>query len=371
VVGASKGKAGSKNGTAREAAEGGSHARERKRLLEREEFVRQLLSNFPNGSVNVFDGDLRYLLAEGRGLEQEGLTPEMLVGKTLDELFPKESADFVKPYYRRAFAGENVEFELFLGAHVYSICAAPLREENGEVRTIIAVAQNVTERKRAQEERERLLAREWKARAETEERKRISRELHDRVAQAMAVAHQGLELHEALKRSDPETARAKMNLAKEATLEAMRLTKDLSSRLRNAEVQEGLSAALSSLLEAAVPPGLEHTLSIEGDEALVPPHVREQLFVILREGVRNAVSHSEAGRIGVEVRVSSDEVAGCVRDDGRGFAEDDVWYAGGGMRSMKERAELVGGTFEASSGLGVGTRIRVCIPLKRGPGNES
>jgi PAS domain S-box-containing protein len=371
VVGASKGKAGSKNGTAREAAEGGSHARERERLLEREEFVRQLLSNFPNGSVNVFDGDLRYLLAEGRGLEQEGLTPEMLVGKTLDELFPKESADFVKPYYRRAFAGENVEFELPLGARVYSICAAPLREENGEVRTIIAVAQNVTERKRAQEERERLLAREWKARAEAEERKRISRELHDRVAQAMAVAHQGLELHEALKRSDPETAQAKMNLAKEATLEAMRLTKDLSSRLRNAEVQEGLSAALSSLLEAAVPPGFEHTLSVEGDEALVPPHVREQLFVILREGVRNAVSHSEAGRVGVEVRVSSDEVAGCVRDDGRGFAEEDVWYAGGGMRSMKERAELVGGTFEASSGLGVGTRIRVCIPLKRGPGNES
>src|SRR4051794_18980126 len=273
--------------TAREVAERGNFARER--LLERKEFVRQLLSNFPNGSVNVFDGDLRYLLAEGRGLEQEGLTPEMLVGKTLDELFPKESADFVKPYYRRAFAGENVEFELFLGAHVYSICAAPLREENGEVRTIIAVAQNVTERKRAQEERERLLARGWKARAEAEERKRISRELHDRVAQAMAVAHQNLELYETLKQSNPEVARAKIKMAKEATIEAMRLTKDLSSRLRSTEVQEGLSAALSSLLETAVPPGLECHLSVEGDEALVPPHVREQLFVILREGVRNAV----------------------------------------------------------------------------------
>jgi PAS domain S-box-containing protein len=309
----------SKDVTAREVAEFGSFTRER--LLGRKEFVRQLLSNFPNGSVNVFDGDLRYLLAEGRGLEEEGLTPEMLVGKTLDELFPKESAEFVKPYYRRAFAGENVEFELPLGGHVYSIYASPLREEDGEVDTIIAVAQNVTERKQAQEERERLLAREWKARAEAEERKRISRELHDHVAHSMGVVHQSLELHEALKQSDPEAARAKITLAKEATVEAMSLTKNLSSTLRSsAEVQEeGLTAALSRLLEVAVPPGLECDISVEGDEALVPPHVREQLFVILREGIRNAVSHSEAGRMDVEVRISSEEVMGCVQDDGRGF----------------------------------------------------
>src|SRR3954452_12437834 len=128
-MGAPTDESASENGTAREAVERGPFALERARLLGREEYVRQLLSNFPNGSVNVFDKDLRYLLAEGRGLEEEGLSPEMLVGKTLDELFPKESADFVKPYYRRAFAGQNVEFELPLGAQIYSIYAAPLREE--------------------------------------------------------------------------------------------------------------------------------------------------------------------------------------------------------------------------------------------------
>ena len=100
-----KAKPTSEDGTAQGMAEHGSFARGRERFLRREEFVRQLLANFPNGSVNIFDGDLRYLLAEGRGLEEEGLTPEMLIGKTLDELFPKESVDFVRPYYRRAFAG--------------------------------------------------------------------------------------------------------------------------------------------------------------------------------------------------------------------------------------------------------------------------
>jgi signal transduction histidine kinase len=184
----------------------------------------------------------------------------------------------------------------------------------------------------------------------------------------MGVVHQSLQLYEALKESDPERARAKMDLAKETTLEAMSLTRNLSLELRGSEVREGgLSAALSGLLEDAVPPGLECDLSVEGDEALVPAHVSEQLFAVLREGVRNAVSHSEAGRVEVGVRVSSEAVAGWVRDDGRGFAAQDSYHAGG-MRSMKERAELLGGIFEAASGSGAGTAIGFTIPLKRGAG---
>jgi signal transduction histidine kinase len=94
----------------------------------------------------------------------------------------------------------------------------------------------------------------------------------------------------------------------------------------------------------------------------VPPHVSEQLFVILREGLRNAVSHSGAKRIDVRVRVSTAEVLGYVEDDGRGFAEEDA-SVGGGLRSMRERANLVGGTLELSSALGVGTAIKARIPL--------
>ena len=89
-------------------------------------------------------------------------------------------------------------------------------------------------------------------------------------------------------------------------------------------------------LETTVPPDLRYDISVEGDEALVPLHVREQLFLILREGVRNAISHFEAGCIDVEVRISSERVVGYVQDDGQGFVEGDG-YAGGGMRSMKER----------------------------------
>src|SRR5918995_171058 len=206
----------------------------------------------------------------------------------------------------KGYNGHEIVIERPDGQRLTALAHAnPIHNESGELLGAVNVLVDITERKRAQEERERLLAQEWKARAEAEERKRISRELHDRVAHAMGVVHQGLERH----------------------------------------------------------------FSVEGDEALVPPHAREQLFVILREGVRNAVSHSMASRLDVGVCISSEVVVGYVEDDGRGFAEEDGGYAGGGVRSMRERAELVGSTFELSSGLGVGTSIKTVIPLKRYAGN--
>jgi len=243
---------------------------------------------------------------------------------------------------------------------------SPVYDEAGRLTNYIGVQNDITERKRAEEEREHLLAQEWKARAQAEERKRISRKLHDRVAHAMGVVHQSLELHEALKESNKEMAQAKLRLAKETTKEAMRLTRDLSQELRSVEAKDGLSAALSNLLETTIPPDLGYHISVEGEEALVPPHIREQLFLILREGIRNAISHSEAGRVDVGVRVYSGEVAGYVEDDGRGFAEEEG-SVGGGIRSMRERANLVGGTLELSSNLGVGTTMKASIPLKKGP----
>ena len=329
--------------------------------------MRQLLANFPNGSVNVFDRDLRYLLAEGRGLEEEGLTPEMLVGKTIEELFPKESADFVGPFYQRAFAGENVEFELALGDRTYGIFAAPLREEDGEVRTIIAVAQDVTERKRVQADRERLLARQQKARAAREERKVISRELHDRVAHTMVVVTQSLQLYEAYRERDPEKAEEKLELAKRMSDEALKDTKDLSRALRASEREEGelwLEAALSELLRDAVPPQMERKLSVVGDEGAVSDGVREQLFLVLREAVRNTVSHSGASKLSVGVRTGRERIVGVVEDDGRGFDRKAPERAeAGGLTYMAERASLLGGTCSIESAPGEGTRVETSFPL--------
>jgi diguanylate cyclase (GGDEF)-like protein/PAS domain S-box-containing protein len=128
---------------------------ERKRaeeaLQHSEEFVSQLLHNFPNGSVSVFDRDLYYVFAEGKVLEQIGLPSETVIGRNLRELLPEEVIDSAERYYRRVLSGETVEFELPQGGGVYAINAAPLRSENGNIYAIIAIAQNITDRKKAEE----------------------------------------------------------------------------------------------------------------------------------------------------------------------------------------------------------------------------
>jgi PAS domain S-box-containing protein len=161
--------------------------------------------------------------------------------------------------------------------------------------SLTGVTLDVTEARELEEERERARARGLAERAEAAERERINRELHDRVAHTMGVAHQSLELHSVLAGSAPERAAEKLELAREATRTALDQTRDLSSQLarrQTEETRDGLTSALRELLETHVPDGVETDLSATGDETAIPPPVREQAYLVMREAVRNAVEHS-------------------------------------------------------------------------------
>ena len=213
-------------------------------------------------------------------------------------------------------------------------------------------------------EHERSRRREAEARVRAHERRTISRELHDRVAHAMGVVHQSLQLHEALRNRDPEKAAEKLGLAKRMTLEAMGQTRDLSRALGDREVGEDLKAALSEMLSVLIPAGVAHEMSVAGDEGAIPDEAREQLFLILREAVRNAASHSGAAKVGVSVVVGGRRVVGAVEDDGRGFERKTAGpEESGGLAHMAERASLLGGTCSVDSAPGEGTRVEVSLPV--------
>lgn len=212
-------------------------------------------------------------------------------------------------------------------------------------------------------ERERLLRREAAVRARARELRRIGRELHDRVAHTMTVAYQSLELYEEYRERDPERAAQKLELAKRMTTEAIEETQDLARAMREPEAVE-LEAALSELLLDVVPPEMDGKLSVVGEEREVSDEVREQLFFVLREAVRNAVSHSGASKVSVEVRIDSERVVGIVEDDGWGFDPKPPERAeAGGLAYMAERASLLGGTCSIESVLGEGTRVETSFPL--------
>ena len=221
-----------------------------------------------------------------------------------------------------------------------------------------------------EEERERARARELAALNEAAERERISRELHDRVAHGLGVAHQSLELHSALAKTAPERAAEKLKLARETTRLALDQTRAISAelkRLQEEELEDGLEASFRALSESSVSDGVRLDVSVSGEEATVPSAIALQVYLAMREAVRNAVRHSGCSHIGVALEVSDGEVRGLVEDDGAGFDPAAVGKAtpswGVGLGSTRDRAEMLGGNVRIDSAPGAGTRVEVKVPI--------
>ena len=109
---------------------------------------------------------------------------------------------------------------------------------------------------------------------------------------------------------------------------------------------------------------------IEVSEKDVPEPLKIAIFRILQEAVNNAVKHSDADRIKVSLHNGGDVLAFTIEDDGKGFDPGALASRGDarrglGMQSMKERAELSGGTYAVSSAAGQGTKVCVWWPASK------
>lgn len=183
----------------------------------------------------------------------------------------------------------------------------------------------------------------------------------------MAVVSQNLDLYEALMGKDPAEAEIKLRRARELARDSIALARDISLELRGTEAVNGIEIALENLTRASVPPGMTYSITTKGKEDALPDHVRDQLYLILREGIRNAVTHSESERIEVTLTMEPGSVKGYVRDYGRGFDAADGYATDGvGLKSMRERTSLLGGKFDLSPNPEGGTNVRVTIPIGNG-----
>jgi signal transduction histidine kinase len=271
---------------------------------------------------------------------------------------------------REVLGGRKERFELEYPCHSpterrWFVGRVSRLPEAGPPRAVVA-HEDITARRRHEEERTRRRLVQATARARVHSQREIGRELHDRVAHTMVLVHQSLELHKALEDHEPEKAADKLKLAKRMVTQAIEQTRDLSRTLTSGEAEQGLEPALSELLSEIVPPGMTHELSVAGEERIAAD-VREQLFLVLREAVRNAVSHSGAGKVSVAVEVEGERVLGVVEDEGQGFEPATVEGGGsGGLAHMAQRASLVGGTCSVQSTPGRGTRVEASFPLDGG-----
>jgi two-component system sensor histidine kinase UhpB len=195
------------------------------------------------------------------------------------------------------------------------------------------------------------------------ERGRIARELHDDINQQLAIL--SIEL-DGLRSDRLQVQSAKrLSKAMETTQGISTSVRELSHRLHPSKLRLiGLVAALDSLRRDLSPPHLPIAFGHRNIPAEIDQNIALCVFRVAQEALGNAVKHSDAGHIWVELTGGPSSVTLTISDDGKGFDVNGLPNAGLGLISMRERVESVGGVLEIHATLASGTRLRVTVPLQ-------
>jgi signal transduction histidine kinase len=234
--------------------------------------------------------------------------------------------------------------------------------------TTLFLSAVVSERERSS--RELAEARRTEGARAVEQRRRIARDLHDSVSQALfsTVLHartaQKALVQEGGSPSSP--AGQALNTIADLTRSVQGEIRALIYELRRDPVHDGLVAALARhAVDMRTPDGLTVDVQGPGPRLALSEPVETQLFAIAREALANVQRHAGASSARVRVSTQQDQVVVEVRDDGRGF-DTGVGHPGHfGLESMRSRAAEVGGRVTIASMPGFGTVVRVRVPAER------
>ncbi len=224
------------------------------------------------------------------------------------------------------------------------------------------------------EERTEYLERERAAeaqRAVDEERTRIARELHDLVAHRVSMITVQAGAAQTVAASDPQRAIRAMEAVEEEGREALRELRQVLGVLRPDQEQDGLApmhglADIPGLVEEMNGVGIDVSLSNAGVPDVLPARIDLASYRIVQEALTNVLKHAGPDPK-AEVRLSSDDYTLTIEVTDRGSGVSTLPGSGHGLVGMRERATLLGGTFEAGPSLRGGFRIIARLPLERSP----
>jgi two-component system, NarL family, sensor histidine kinase UhpB len=198
-------------------------------------------------------------------------------------------------------------------------------------------------------------------RAQEEERRRLARDLHDEVNQALTAILLRLE---ALSHSAPPEFEEELIELKRLVNQAMSELLQLARQLRPTALDDhGLLPAMASQVRRfAAQTGIKADLNATGESAGLQPDEEIAIYRIAQEALANIARHADARSVEVDLRAENGSgVQLTVRDDGRGF-ETERATGGLGLGGMAERARLVGGELTIESRPGAGTELCPRVP---------
>lgn len=215
--------------------------------------------------------------------------------------------------------------------------------------------------------RERLRAAVQRAlRAQEEERKRLSRELHDDTAQRLAALR--IRLHMLGRAEDPDARAAVLDEVRKEVAEIVESIRRFAHGLRPPALDElGLVPALRTHVHTLRQAhGLDVRIDAEAIDGLLPGEAELALYRIVQEALSNVVRHAGATEARVTIQHEPGSIVATVTDDGRGFKLEprESGPGGGlGLEGMRERASYAAGHLEIESEPGRGTTVRVRVPV--------
>jgi len=338
-----------------------------------EERYRELFEN-AHDAIWLHDLDKNIVAANRACIALTGYEPEELYRLNANSLFPAESLEVIHGIEQGILGGKAVssiaEIKLIRRdkSEAFVQLATSLVFNQGEVAAFQHIARDVTEQRRMQENLRFYL--QQAIRAQEEERKRISRELHDSTIQSLVVLSRQLDTMTSGGKKLPADAHQRLEKLRQQTSNIMDEVRRLSQDLRPVALDRlGLLSVLEGLAsDVAQYSGVKTRVNLIGTERRLPEEVALVLFRITQEALRNVWRHAEATEAEVTVEFEPNQTRVTVSDNGKGFdlprAIGDLARDGKlGLAGMQERAQLLGGTLKAQSEPGKGTRITVELPL--------
>jgi signal transduction histidine kinase len=208
--------------------------------------------------------------------------------------------------------------------------------------------------------------------ARVSERTRIARELHDTLLQSFHGVLLRLQTVSQLMRERPTEAQEKLESTIDEVAEAITEGRDAVQGLRESTVQSNdLALAISTLGEELATdspsqrPGFR--VAVEGEARDLHPILRDEIYRIAAEAMRNAFQHAQARQIEIEIRYDDEQFRFRVRDDGKGIdpavlSRHQRGEGHYGLPGMRERAALIGGKLTVWSQVGAGTEVELRVP---------
>jgi len=348
----------------------------RKWLADSEQRFRALFHAAPVG-IALEDSGGALLFVNPSFCNMLGYTAEELRGMRCTQLSHPEDVKVESVLFKKLMAGEIPSYVIekrFLrkdGHEVWSRVHISLQKNDGASPLVIGMTEDITEQKATTEELHQAEAELHQLahrliQVQDEERRRISRELHDDLGQRLSLFAIELDL---LKKSLAALGHHREEKqVSDLHLQADELTRDvheLSHELHSGKLQHvGLRAALQDLCKHV---SVRHQVDMDLGESpfRLPPELELCLFRVAQEALNNVIKHSNAKHVAVKLGIAGEMVQLQIRDSGTGF-DPSTSFSGIGIVSMRERLRMIGGNLVLRSSCGSGTEViaEVAVPAQ-------